>query len=309
VTFFEFLIDNNDKAIYVDPCQGNNGDELIWLGMQEALIKAKTKTVDTPKNAEVIVINGGGMFIDAYKQGINKIEYYSQYFSKTLLVIAPNSFYFKTVDFSRYLELRQAPMILFSREKYSKAYIDDLIKDKPLIQSEIDNDLVFHLEKSEFIKNLNKDHFQKGRVLVVDRMDIENANISKNPSFIKSVYTLLIPEKIKSMIRNYRVKTRETEGSNLTKKVLLDLKNRKPNFEVNRVITKDISRKDLASFEQFCSEVVQAEAIYTNRLHVGVLAHLLDREVYLIEGSYHKLTGIYEQSMLHKQSTKLLRNF
>lgn len=309
MTFLDFMKDNKDKAVFVDPCEGNNGDDLIWLGMQEVLSLAQSRLIKKPNDAEIIVINGGGMFIDAYTQGIKKIEYYSKHFPNTLLVIAPNSFHFKTVDFSFYLDLRQSPMILFSREKYSKAYIDNLIKDKQLIQSEIDNDLALNLKNSEFIANLKQEHYDQGHVLVVDRMDIENSKASRSISVIKTIYRLFVPEKLKNIIRRHRVQTRASNGTDLTKRALADLKIRKPELQFKTILTKDISRKDVATFQEFCSEISRAEVIYTNRLHVGVLAHLLNKEVYLIEGSYHKLTGIYELSMSHKNTTTLLKDF
>ena len=307
MTFLEFLEANKQKKVFVDPCSGNNGDLLIWKGMQEALHKVGVRLVESEADAELFVINGGGMFIDGYKQGVGKIDHYSNAYPDVPLCVAPNSFYFERVDFGRYLDMRMAPLTLFCREKYSKKYIDRLLEERPLVAAHLDHDLAFHLAGSKFIAEIQSQYRspEKGAVLVVDRMDHERPGNSQKPSKIKKLYNFVVPKFIKDVIRTQRVKHRDNRGTAFTRGALELIKNNIPGFNFSKVKTADISRNDIFSFDDFIREVAVAEFVFTNRLHVGILAHLLGRTVYMMEGSYHKMTGIYEYSMSHQISTKL----
>ena len=57
----------------------------------------------------------------------------------------------------------------------------------------------------------------------------------------------------------------------------------------------DISKR--RSFEEFISTVAHAERVYTDRLHVAILAALLRRDTLLIGVRYHKNLGVYEYSL------------
>ena len=304
--FINFLIENNHKKIYVDPCSGNNGDHLIWLGMLEVLSKSRSVIVKDVRDADLVIINGGGMFIDAYKQGINKVSEYSNRYPDKELCIAPNSFHFKTIDFGKVLDLRQSKLYIFSREKYSKSYIDSLQATRPLIKSYLDHDLAFNLKNSDFIASINKQYPAAipGNILVVDRMDIEHASSAGKVSIIKGIYSFLVSSSIKSFIRKIRIKLRKELGTDFTKTATDILKNN--NYETHKVTTMDISRIDVCSFEDFVRLIAEADYIFSNRLHVGVLGYLLGRNVYMSEGSYFKMTGIYEYSMKEAHNVNII---
>lgn len=299
MTFLEFLIENNDKKIFVDPCSGNNGDILIWYGMQEVLRKAEVALVEDANLAELIVINGGGMFIDAYGQGIDKIKTYSNLYPSVPLCIAPNSFHFKVIDFGAVLDIRQSSLHLFSRESYSKKYIDELVENRNLITSYLDDDLAFHLIGSDRIKAMlaASPHAKKGNILVVDRMDVEHSSAGGEQSLIKSIYLSIVPEMLKKQLRSLRVIRRNKFGTAFTQRARSLLLKNNPKYEIESIETSDVSRPDVCSFDEFAQKILDAEYIFTNRLHVGVLGYLLGRNVYMVEGSYHKMRGIYEQSM------------
>lgn len=298
--FIDYILDKKSKdlKLYVDPCSGNNGDLLIWEGMKEVLRKADPNIVSTPDEADVIIVNGGGMFIDAYKQGLTKLETYSKDFPDKPLCFAPGSYYFEKVDFSSYLTNRKTELTLFCREKYSKEYIDKVIKEKSNVVAYLDHDLAFNLEGSEFIREIQERHVVvKGKVLVVDRMDVENAKTKGKDSFVKLVYMTIVPNLFKEKIRKARFKKRAKYGSDLTSNVKNYLQSMNISFSKKDLYTGDISRVDLCTFDEFIEHIATSEYIFTNRLHVGVLGHLLKRKVYMLEGSYHKMTGIYEYSM------------
>ena len=146
-----------------------------------------------------------------------------------------------------------------------------------------------------------------GNVLVVDRMDLEHANTGGKQGIIKKLYVAFIPEFLKKQIREYRFKKRNTSGSALTLEAKNEILKNDANYKLIQIETSDISRIDICDFEQFTKKIAEAEYIFTNRLHVGVLGHLLGRNVYMVEGSYHKMTGIYELSMAQQPSTHILK--
>jgi exopolysaccharide biosynthesis predicted pyruvyltransferase EpsI len=308
--FIDFLILNKHKKTYIDPCSGNNGDLLILEGMKEVIKISGINVVSSVSEAELIIINGGGMFIDAYTQGIGKIKEYSSRFPHVHLCVAPNSYHFTTVDFGKVLDIRESKLTLFSREKYSKAYIDDLVSKREYIDSFLDDDLAFNLKNSKLINNILEKYPNpdEGRVLVVDRMDLEHAKAKGKHSNLKKLYIMLIPETIKVMLRKIRFLFRNTVGSSFTRESLKKINIENPNFKAKIIETSDISRVDITDFDGFIEKIARAEYIFTNRLHVGVLGHLLGRNVYMVEGSYHKMTGIYEYSMVDTQTTKILRD-
>jgi exopolysaccharide biosynthesis predicted pyruvyltransferase EpsI len=308
MTFLEFLIENKDKKIFVDPCSGNNGDVLIWYGMQEVLRKARVEVVEFASQSELIVINGGGMFIDAYGQGIEKIKTYSDLYGSVPLCIAPNSYHFKTVDFGFVLDVRTSPLYLFSRESYSKKYIDRLVEKRSLISSYLDDDLAFHLIGSNRIKGMLAEIpcAKKGNILVVDRMDIEHSGARGQQGLIKDIYIALVPEFMKKFLRALRLSRRNRYGTAFTQQASALLLENDENYEIKSIETADISRPDICSFDEFAQKILDAEYIFTNRLHVGVLGYLLGRNVFMMEGSYHKIRGIYEQSMASSSHVHLM---
>jgi exopolysaccharide biosynthesis predicted pyruvyltransferase EpsI len=67
----------------------------------------------------------------------------------------------------------------------------------------------------------------------------------------------------------------------------------------------DISkRKDL---KYYLSTIANARKIFTDRLHVGIAAHILDKEATLFSGKYFKNKGVYEYSLKSKKLIKFIQ--
>jgi len=64
-----------------------------------------------------------------------------------------------------------------------------------------------------------------------------------------------------------------------------------------RYVEGDISDKSTYSYGQFLGLVDQAGTVYTDRLHVGILAHLLETPAVLYENAYFKTRGVYHHSL------------
>lgn len=312
MTFKEYLEGCKAKSlrVYVDPCSGNNGDLLIWEGMKVVLGASAVDLCEDPRNASVIVINGGGMFIDQYSQGLNKVREYTERFPDTELCIAPNSFGFKEVNFKDYLARRKAPTILFARERYSYDYLAGVAVDLGRVSVHIDHDLAFNLRAyaREYVeRNSSLGASVLANVLVVERTDMESPDSrgSKWKHYLKKIYVLLTTEVVRALIRNIRFRHKEKSGGKLTSFAKADLAEKGIDVSSYKWLTADVSRPEYCDFETFKKVIADADYVYSNRLHAGVWAALVGKSVIMAEGSYHKITGIYEYSMTDMDNVRL----
>jgi len=62
------------------------------------------------------------------------------------------------------------------------------------------------------------------------------------------------------------------------------------------IVVRDVST-DEPSFEGFVDAVARSSRIFTDRLHVAILAALLDKQATFYDNSYHKNRGVYEYSL------------
>ncbi|MBF4614145.1 hypothetical protein [Curtobacterium sp. VKM Ac-1376] len=59
----------------------------------------------------------------------------------------------------------------------------------------------------------------------------------------------------------------------------------------------DLSSAQFCSFTEYARELRKAECVITDRLHVALPAAILGAEVYIAEAGYHKLRGVYDNSL------------
>lgn len=65
--FASYMRSMAHRRTYLDPLGGgNNGDTLILMGMKHILEKCQCDLVESPGEAEQIVINGGGSMTDIW---------------------------------------------------------------------------------------------------------------------------------------------------------------------------------------------------------------------------------------------------
>ncbi|SFC60018.1 Exopolysaccharide biosynthesis protein EpsI, predicted pyruvyl transferase [Halobiforma haloterrestris] len=62
------------------------------------------------------------------------------------------------------------------------------------------------------------------------------------------------------------------------------------------IVSRDISRGE-PEFADFVNRAAAASTIHTDRLHVAVLGHILDKDVVFYDNGYHKNRGVYEFSL------------
>ena len=69
---------------------------------------------------------------------------------------------------------------------------------------------------------------------------------------------------------------------------------------------RDASSKHQATFEQYCRTIATSGPVLTDRLHIALPAAILGKEVFLVEGGYHKARGVIERSLADARNMHLI---
>ena len=165
--------------------------------------------------------------------------------------------------------------------------------------------MAFLLRNSDFLENLKK-HRRSEHVLIVERTDVESTTGLHVQPMRGGALKRLLPESVKLLIKR-RIRYQRALRAGITTPFARDTYDaivaKHPDAADLPVICADISDPGVVSFERFCSLIAQARAVASNRLHVGILAALLDKPTLIRPASYHKIKGIYDYSMARMEHT------
>ncbi len=288
------------RSIFFDRCHGNNGDDLIIAGAEAVFSASGIRRVDTPREADVIVINGGGMFVEGFIQGITKVREYSEIFPDKPLCIGPQSFHLSSFALRDAVVRRTSPLIICVRETPSQENLDEILHGVPRVEFLRDHDLAFQIPALDpiFTRPRSEQH-----ILVVERLDGEHHSHagrsrrhSRAPWHRRFAYWVL-PQSTKQLLRKRR---QEAKSERITPYRVWVEKTIATEFSALAGLprlARDISSREVASFPQFVDAVAASALVFTDRLHVGILAARMGKRTFLFEGSYHKCRGIYERSL------------
>lgn len=302
------------KRIFFEPLEGNNGDKLIEMGSHTLLQSIDAKLVSNPRQADAIVIIGGGGMTDNWSLGFKEIKKYSLEHPAIPLIILPSSFSFTKTDFPALFRERKAPALIYVRERYSLKLLEDF--DFPSdVRLGLDHDMAFQLKDTSYFKYLQTRETQK-HILIVERDDAERVtNTSHQPQ--KPNWKRHIPWSVKGPINRHLLwkLNRRSIAKHLGElglqaefaqewhqKVLVD----HPEFENLPVFAADISSPALCSFDRFNELIADAAVVVSTRLHVAILAAMLGKPTYIKSGSYHKIQGIFEHSLSERSNVRLV---
>jgi exopolysaccharide biosynthesis predicted pyruvyltransferase EpsI len=302
--FYRYLQNLNNPKVFFVPTKGNRGDELIIKGAEYVLTKLNLTMVSDCNKADYIVINGGGFFNPIWDAGNKVLRDYRTKAPSVPIIMGPQTYRFNDDIYNEFCEvcaLTDAPIILFCREMYSY----ELLQTYQLPQNvslEISDDFAFELEDSEFIEQ-HRQQATEEYILISMRLDKESsffwlrnlaslitkARESNYPSLLirllSKLQRLLIP-----LIYSLKWKKAVSESSQFTSKLPF--------------IYADASSS--ASLNEFCDLIDKASLIVTDRLHVSIYAHLLNKQVMLFtHPSYYKIKGVYEYTMRSNSKIKL----
>jgi exopolysaccharide biosynthesis predicted pyruvyltransferase EpsI len=286
------------KKIYFDPCHGNNGDELIILGAEAVFARTGAVLTADPAAAGVIIINGGGMFVEGFEQGFSKVRDYSETYPRTPLCIGPQSFHLKSNAFAAIIARRTAPTIICLREQPSEDNLLPWIRDLDQVVLLRDHDLAFQIDEDHgiFRRPLGDKH-----ILIVERRDSEHYTktvpVEGEPVSIRDRIRGLFPESIQRPVRFLKALLFARKMTPFRQWTEDTIARDHPELRGLPRFVRDLSSREVATFDKFVQTICDAALVFTDRLHVGILAARLGKKTYLFEGNYHKCTGIYERSM------------
>lgn len=270
---------------FFEPLHGNHGDRLIRMGAEHVMRKAGVELVDHAGKASAIVLNGGGSMNDVWwEHGVDILERLRREHPGVPLTVAPQSYMITRRDFAAACH-GIAPVTLFCREHYSADHLHDLgLPAEANVQ--VSQDLAFELLDSDWLRAVSAQSSEK-YVLVVVREDKE----IPRDHFVARVHARWLPPRVRRHLGHLR------DGALAHRRTrswlrLLEGEGIGPDVEV---LTLDLSAQ--GSFDDFVATVRDARLIATDRLHVGILGHMLGKRVLLRPGVYHKIRGIYEMNM------------
>ena len=287
------LIDR-DYVLYGLPYYTNIGDTLIWDGELEFLKNIPHQCLgtcgwnsypQTPLDKDTIVlITGGGYFGDTWRYGWECVLRGISHLKDNRIIILPNSIYYSDSELiksdSQFLAGFK-DLIICARDLYSYDFACEHFSNKVLMVPDmafcIDTDNLRKLTKSIskevlYLKRNDKEFVTKTEIVTAGgETDVRDWPTMDSPSVFQRIIEHcggyiaalgrrnLIPEKIQTS--------------------LLD------------ILYKDIYRMYLTKVG--VGFISQYKKIYTTRLHVMILAILLDKSVEFIDNSYGKLGNFF----------------
>ena len=286
--FLHFMRRVADKKTYLETfVRGNNGDQLILMGTKHVMKKVGCITVGGPQEAEQILFRGSGSINDIWRGGITVLEKYRRDFPNIPPIVGPSTYIFRQVDIGSVLNISDAPLTMFARDELSEKFVREI--DLPdSVEVKVSPDLAFELTDTSFIVDLLGKRRQKN-VLIAMRKDCEGA-----AGILTKIRGTWLPEKVRrplSWVRDRLVSLRSRDVI----ETIIKRENMPRNIPK---IYRDVSVS--VGFDEFLRMICDAALVITDRLHVGILGHMLNKRVVLIcSGEYHrhKLKGVYDLSM------------
>ncbi len=278
---------------------GNNGDSLIEMGTARLFDRLKLELVDDAREADAIVIGGGGHLIEGFTAGPPMLRDLSAAHPEIPLVVLPSSVYFPTERFEDLLpSSREADITIFCRERYSARHLTEDHDLPSFCRVELDHDMAFELMNTPLVDRVRSG--EPRHVLVVERWDLEHPEKKLRRGTGDSLrlrLTRLMPESLRAPLRPLVAWNRGRRRSRFMTAAESIITALGPEQSRSPRVTRDISLPNYASFDEFVEAISQASLIITTRLHVGILGAMGGRNVVLFEGGYWKARGIHEYSM------------
>ncbi len=265
------------------------------------------KPVGGRGEASLIVLNGGALMTAFYKRGFEILRWYNRDYADTLLAFIPATFGFEPDSFSELFQGRRAPVYFYAREQPSLDLLRSVKFPCPA-QFGIDHDMAFHLQGTRYIEGLISS--QRNRhVLIVERADPEGTTGLRTAAIGPSFFKRYLPKAIKTRIKHAVWERRARDQTKLTEFARTALRGAladNPGWESLPVFSADISAQEVCTFKRFSQLIADAAVVITTRMHVGILAAMLGKPVYINRGSHHKIRGVYEHSLKDLKHVQLI---
>lgn len=275
---------------------GNNGDRLMLAVFRRVLGDLGIRLVGCPGDADVLVVPPNGALLEKYSFPWI-LERRLRDLPDRPTVIFPSSAYFPERDPSRIFGTRQTETLWILREGISFKHLKDQWGSRLSergVHLALDHDIV--VSGSRYVPEVLGGQASGSQVLVAPRSDAEGSRAMivqphRRLPFARQIATRA-PNLIKLPLARFvrRSRTRTAAAALLAA----------AGVEVGRGLKRidlDISATQFATFEDYSIAIRRSSFVVSDRLHVGLPAAVLGQRVILVETGYHKLRGVYEQSL------------
>ena len=303
------------EQVYFQPIHGNFGDDLIVMGIESVASRNGLEFSSTMENADHLLVKGGGALLDVYPALLQQFKDFFHQNSNVPTTMLPTSYLLHTTSMPELVGRREAPLHIFVRERVSYELLKDLEFEGPVSIS-LDADTAFHLSDGEFCNQL-KATGNSSYILLVERTDPESlgnrhrfSGQIEEPSTVKEIVRRLVPVGLRAKFHQMRKgEEQDPLKSHFAKKALERIYAEHPDLKGLPIRALDVSSlSSCGSLDEFASVIADAAVVYSTRLHVGILSAMLGTPTYLVEGVYHKISGIYEYSMKQMPHVTLICN-
>ena len=277
--YIEFLLSRKDKIFYRKPYPGNAGDELIQKGSQAILSDLDIQETVDPFKADVILFPGGNPTMWA-GIGVRSWRKLWNNFPNKEFVVGPAGFRQGYSNWAEAIKQEGASVTaLFARDPLSY----DVLKNSQLPSSIVlglSHDPALYLRNSTWI-HAHKEAATEEYILASFRDDHES-NV-----YFPKLFDLLR----RTSTRIHRELSRIEAGFTRRRKIQIASKN---TSNANPLLICDASKQRI---EMFLETVRRAKEVHTDRLHVLLLAAMLEKKVFAYQTCHGKLETVSDHSL------------
>lgn len=293
----------NDYILLGLPYYANIGDTLIWEGtkcfLQTLPYKCLYSTNDyyfyerSFSKDVVILLQGGGNFGDLYREHSLFRKKIIELYPNNRVIILPQTIYYQDYQLieedSKFYE-GFPNVTICTRDNYSYSFLKRHFKNECLLVP----DMAFFMDMTQYKQAINS-----GKTLYLKRNDAELVSENRHPAIPLNAEIHDWPT-CESSIRKYEyieLLFRPIKG--LFGLFGKKYKNSVEDFKRDRFYR--------ASYVQLGIHFLcPYAAIYTTRLHVMILAVLLNRKVFLINNKSGKVVNFYNTWLTELENIKIL---
>lgn len=283
-----------DDYVFLDlPYYSNVGDVLIWEASLQILKNIRhrclyycsVETYRKPriKQNTILLFSGGGNFGDLWEKHQHFRHRIMEDFPDNPIVQLPQSVWFEDENNlkkdAQYYNRHRGSVILCARDKQS---FDIFCKNYPNAKTLLLPDLVLSLDINKVLKRNKIKTIRGNGVLYFKRDDKEFVSRNLNIKY-DAVGDWPCRSHEIACVKRYNNLMRQLKKFRIPGFVRLKIANL-----YYRYIIKDAYLCDGINF------LMPFREVYATRLHAAILAWLIGKEVYMIDNSYHKCSGVYD---------------
>ncbi len=314
-----------DSIVYLIPMTfpdgrplGNNGDHLMHNVFLRVLREFGIKLTADKEEASAVFVPPNGALLETYSFPTLLTERLEP-FRSVPVVLFPSSALFPSVDPSFMFRGRTAPTIWITREKYSHAHLVDKWGQQLTsagVDVVLDHDIV--ASGHTFVPAIIGHALTRTTTIVAAREDREAraSSLAKQPgkygrSSVRRMFGYVknrIPrgELYGFAARTVRKKRILRSSTSLLDRATREIGPQSTTLSKGPISAGDLSAPQYFTFSRYRRSLASADTIITDRLHVALPGAILGKEVYLVEAGYHKLQGVYEQSLQNLPNVHLV---